>query len=110
MKTIRALVLIGVTFLVVNNNALSQVGYGDNNPYANSPNNYANSPNNYANSPNNYENAPNNYENNPYNTNSNRIIRDNDGQATGYAVPRADGGVNYFNSNGGRSGYRGPSR
>lgn len=74
----------------------------------NSPMNYQNSEMNYENSPMNYNNSPMNYENSPMNYNSERIIRDNSGQATGYAVPKSDGGVNYFDMEGHREGYQGP--
>jgi hypothetical protein len=49
-----------------------------------------------------------NMENNPININSDRIIRDSSGEATGYAVPKADGGVNYYDLQGNRQGYQGP--
>lgn len=74
----------------------------------NSPMNYQNSEINYENSPMNYNNSPMNYENSPMNYNSERIIRDNSGEAMGYAVPKSDGGVNYFDMEGHRQGYQGP--
>lgn len=74
----------------------------------NSPYNYQNSEMNYKNSPMNYNNSPMNYENSPMNYNSERIIRDNSGRATGYAVPKSDGGVNYFDLHGHREGYQAP--
>jgi hypothetical protein len=74
----------------------------------NSPMNYQNSELNYENSPLNYNNSPMNYENSPLNYNSERIIRDNSGKAMGYAVPKSDGGVNYFDMEGHREGYQGP--
>lgn len=74
----------------------------------NSPYNYQNSEMNYENSPMNYNNSPMNYENSPMNYNSERIIRDNTGEAMGYAVPKSDGGVNYFDMEGHREGYQGP--
>jgi hypothetical protein len=74
----------------------------------NSPMNYQNSEMNYENSPLNYNNSPMNYENSSLNYNSERIIRDNSGQAIGYAVPKSDGGVNYFDMEGHREGYQGP--
>ena len=75
--------------------------------WQNSPNNWQNSPNNWQNSPNNWRNSPNNWNNSPNNFNSRNGIYDNDGNRTGYAVPRADGsGVNIFNDDGGRLGYQ----
>ena len=71
--------------------AFAQQGYGEDSPYHSNNNPY-------------------NSLNNPYNSSSNRIIRDEDGRATGYAVPRSDGGVNYFDSNGNRTGYQGRRR
>ena len=37
-----------------------------------------------------------------------RIIRDNNGKLTGYAVPKRDGGVNFFDLKGNRRGYLPP--
>ncbi len=76
--------------------------------YNNSPYNYENSEMNYENSPMNYNNSPLNYQNSPLNYNSDRIVRDNSGHAMGYAVPKPDGGVNYFDMQGHREGYQGP--
>jgi len=73
--------------------------------YNSSPWNYKNAPNNWANSPWNYKNSPNNYDNSPLKYGNERIIRDNQGNATGYAVPKADGGVNYYDFSGKRQGY-----
>lgn len=73
--------------------------------YKDSPYNYRNSPFNHQNSPYNYNNSRFNPRNSPYG-NSDRIIRDNRGRATGYAVPKKDGGTNYFDSKGNRTGYR----
>jgi hypothetical protein len=56
----------------------------------------------------NWENNPMNYQNNPMNYNSDRIVRDNSGHAMGYAVPKPDSGVNYFDMQGHREGYQGP--
>lgn len=74
----------------------------------NSPYNFQNSEMNWENSPMNFRNSPMNMENNPININSDRIIRDSSGEATGYAVPKADGGVNYYDLQGNRQGYQGP--
>ena len=70
-----------------------------------SPYNWDNSEHNWDNSPNNWENSPNNWENNPNNWNSDRIIRDNSGNPTGYAVPKSDGGANIYDLDGNREGY-----
>lgn len=74
--------------------------------YRDSPYNYRNSPHNYQNSPYNYDNNPNNYKNSRFRYNNERIIRDNKGKAIGYAVPKRDGGVNYFDFRGNRTGYK----
>lgn len=70
-----------------------------------SPNNWDNSEHNWDNSSNNWENNPNNWENNPNNWNSDRVIRDNDGNATGYAVPNSNGVTNIYDLDGNREGY-----
>ena len=90
-------IMVATGFLV--NTAFAQL-------YENSPNRYENNLYNYNNSSSNYNNNPNNYENNLNNYSSNRIIRNESGNATGYAVPRSDGGVNYFDTNGNRTGYQ----
>ena len=70
-----------------------------------SPNNWENSEHNWDNSSNNWDNSPNNWENNPNNWNSDRVIRDNDGNATGYAVPNSNGVTNIYDLDGNREGY-----
>ena len=70
-----------------------------------SPYNWDNSENNWDNSSNNWENSPNNWENSPNNWNSDRIIRDNSGNPTRYAVPKSDGGANIYDLDGNREGY-----
>ena len=70
-----------------------------------SPYNWENSEHNWDNSSNNWENNPNNWENNPNNWNSDRVIRDNDGNATGYAVPNSNGVTNIYDLDGNREGY-----
>ena len=70
-----------------------------------SPNNWENSEHNWDNSSNNWENSPNNWENNPNNWGSDRVIRDNDGNATGYAVPNSNGVTNIYDLDGNREGY-----
>ena len=70
-----------------------------------SPYNWDNSEHNWDNSSNNWENSPNNWENNPNNWDSDRVIRDNDGNATGYAVPNSNGVTNIYDLDGNREGY-----
>ncbi len=70
-----------------------------------SPNNWENSENNWENSEMNYENSPINWENNPNNIYSDRIIRDDSGNPTGYIVYKESGGANIFNFDGNREGY-----
>ena len=73
--------------------------FNTSNPYTSSNNPYTSNNNPYSN------------DNNPYNQSSTRIIRDNSGQPTGYAVPKADGGTNYFNyGSTGRTGYQSGGR
>jgi hypothetical protein len=70
-----------------------------------SPYNWNNSEDNWDNSSSNWDNNPNNWENNPSNWSSDRIIRDNNGDATGYAVPNSNGVTNIYNLDGNREGY-----
>jgi len=56
-------------------------------------------------SPNNWDNSINNWENSPNNWNSDRIIRDNSGNAKGYAVPNSNGVINIYDLDGNRDGY-----
>ena len=70
-----------------------------------SPNNWENSENNWENSELNYENSPMNWDNNPMNLSSERIIRAPEGNATGYIVPKENGGANIFDLEGNREGY-----
>jgi hypothetical protein len=57
-------------------------------------------------SPYNWKNSPHHWDNSPHKYNNDRIIRDNQGNATGYAVPKDDGGVNYYDLEGNRTGYK----
>ena len=66
---------------------------------------YDSSPMNFDNNIMNYENSPMNFENSPMNYNSNRIIRNDSGDAIGYGVPKANGGMNIYNLDGVREGY-----
>ena len=94
--------LILLALLTSNMSALGDQGYMT---YESSPYNYENSEFNYENSPNNFNNSPYNYENSPYNYGSERVIRDNDGNVRGYAVPKSGGGSNIFDTEGNRLGY-----
>jgi hypothetical protein len=90
--------LLAISILVASSSVVAE-------DYNSSPNNYENSPNNYENGSSNYENSPNNYENSANKYGNERIIRDNEGNATGYAVPKDNGAVNFYNNNGDRTGY-----
>ena len=70
------------------------------------PNNWNNSESNWENSGDNWKNSPNNWNNSPNKWGNERIIRDSNGNAVGYAVPKKDGGVNYYDFNGKRKGYQ----
>jgi hypothetical protein len=70
-----------------------------------SPYNWQNSPYNWQNSPHNWQNSPHNWQNSRHNWGNERVIRDERGNAQGYAVPRSDGGVNFFGYDGTRQGY-----
>jgi len=98
MKTI-VLTILSAFFLLAGL-AIAQTDYNS------SPYNYKNSPSNHENSSTNYRNSPYNYDNSPYKYNNDRIIRDNQGRAQGYAVPKDDGGTNYYDMNGKRQGYK----
>ena len=60
---------------------------------------------NWENSPMNWKNSPQNWDNSPQKWDNDRIILDNQGSATGYAVPKSDGGVNIYGFEGQRQGY-----
>lgn len=70
-----------------------------------SPLNWRNNQLNWENSPLNWRNNPQNWQNNPMRWGNERIIRDNNGKPTGYAVLKRDGGVNFFDLKGNRRGY-----
>jgi hypothetical protein len=74
-------------------------------PWESSPYNWENNSLNWDNSSLNWDNNSLNWDNSPNNWDSNRIIRNTDGDATGYAVPKTGGGINYFNLDGVREGY-----
>ena len=97
----QALSLTGLLFLTFD-------GSADVTNWENNPLNFENSEMNFENNSMNFNNSPMNFQNNPMNFNSERIIRDNQGHAMGYEVPKPDGGVNYFDLQGHRRGYQGP--
>jgi len=73
-----------------------------------SPSNWENSPSNWNNSPSNWNNSPSNWDNSPSKYGNDRLMRDESGNVSGYAVPKSDGGVNFYNLNGERKGYLPP--
>ena len=73
--------------------------------WRNSPDNWQNNSQNWENSSQNWKNNPQNWQNNPGNFNSSNGIYDSNGNRIGYSVPKANGGVNYFNNDGSRRGY-----
>ncbi|MSQ68900.1 MAG: hypothetical protein EXR83_12060 [Gammaproteobacteria bacterium] len=78
--------------------------------YNSSPNNYENSPHNFENSSANYNNSPHNFDNSPNKYGNDRLTHDNAGNVTGYAVPKDNGGVNFFDPHGDRTGYLPPTQ
>jgi hypothetical protein len=76
--------------------------------WSSSPFNWQNSPHNWDNSPHNWRNSPNNWENSPHRFGNDRIIRGPTGTPEGYAVPKPDGGINFFGLDGTRQGYLPP--
>ena len=70
-----------------------------------SPMNWNNSPLNWDNNSMNWKNSPMNWDNSPNRWGNERIIRDEHGRAQGYAVPKEDGGINFFDFDGQRRGY-----
>lgn len=94
---------IVITFILA---FLSSRSMADSMDFNNNPNNFNNSPLNFENSPDNFKNSPNNFENSPSRFGNDNIVRDNEGNAIGYGVEKSDGGVNYFNLNGERQGYK----
>jgi hypothetical protein len=87
MKVLIALIIAFVSGVVF----ADGVDFNTSSPYTHSNNPYTSSNNPYTSDNNRYSN-----DNNPYNQSSTRIIRDNSGQPIGYAVPKKDGGTNYF--------------
>jgi hypothetical protein len=72
----------------------------------NNPNNWQNSSANFQNTPQDWRNSPQNWDNSAQNYNNKNGIYDRNGNRIGYSVPRADGGVNFFDNNGRRFGYQ----
>jgi len=70
-----------------------------------SPNNWDNSHLNYENNSLNFKNSPLNHDNSPLKLGNDRIVYDENGKATGYAVPKESGGVNVYDLDGDRVGY-----
>ena len=70
-----------------------------------SPSNWENSESNWENSSSNWRNSPSNYENSPTKYGNDRIVYDEDGEPTGYAVPKKSGGVNIYDLKGKRKAY-----
>ena len=73
--------------------------------WGSSSHNWQNSPHNWENSPHNWQNSPHNWQNSQHRWGNERIIRDERGNAQGYAAPRSDGGANFFGVDGTRQGY-----
>ena len=88
-----------------NNSASSQNWANSPQNWRNSPDNWQNSSQNWQNSSQNWKNSPQNWQNSANNYNRANGIYDSNGNRTGYRVPSANGGVNYFNNDGSRRGY-----
>jgi len=98
------LLLATSAYAQIDPDALYRNSIGNNSFGSASPYSYENSPLNWNNSALNYRNSPLNWNNSPLNRNSNSIYNE-DGERTGYAVRRPDGGVNFFDEDGNRTGY-----
>jgi hypothetical protein len=79
-----------------------------NNPqnWRNNPQNWQNSSQNWRNTSQDWQNSPQNWQNSGNNYNNANGVYDRNGNRAGYAVPTPNGGANYFNNNGARSGYQ----
>ena len=99
MKAIIGLLILIALTLLFSSAASAQTDWDS------SPHNWKNSESNWENNSSNWKNSPDNWENSPHKHNNDRIIRDNEGKATGYAVPKDDGGTNYYDFEGNRKGY-----
>ncbi len=89
-----------------NNSPSSQNWANSPQNWRNSPDNWQNSSQNWENSSQNWKNSPQNWQNSANNYNNSNGIYDSYGNRTGYRVPSANGGVNYFNNDGSRRGYQ----
>ena len=89
-----------------NNSPSSQNSANSPQNWRNSPDNWQNSSQNWQNSSQNWKNSPQNWQNSGNNYNNANGIYDSSGNRTGYSVPSANGGINYFNNDGSRRGYR----
>ena len=89
-----------------NNSPSSQNWANSPQNWRNSPDNWQNSPQNWQNSSQNWKNSPQNWQNSANNYNNANGIFDSNGNRIGYGVPTANGGVNYFNNDGSRRGYK----
>jgi hypothetical protein len=91
---------ISAILMIASTSAVSQSS-----PWNSSPNNRDNNSTNLQNSQHSWENSPANWANSKHNLESNRLIRDSSGKPIGYAVPKSDGGTNYFDFDGTRKAY-----
>ena len=74
--------------------------------WGSNPSAWENNQANWENNKSNWQNSPNNPENRPNPFIKNNTTYDNQGKPNGYTVEKKDGGVNYFDQNGNRKGYR----
>lgn len=93
-----------VTFLLMVWLVQSVAVHAEGIPWEASPNNWRNSQYNYENSSYNFANSPKNFKN-AEGTRGRLNIVDLLGSVTGYAIPKKDGGINYFDNDGTRIGY-----
>jgi hypothetical protein len=89
-----------------NNSPSSQNWANSPQNWRNNPDNWQNSPQNWQNSSQNWKNSPQNWQNSGNNYNNANGIYDSNGNRIGYSVPSANGGINYFNNDGSRRGYK----
>lgn len=89
-----------------NNSPSSQNWANSPQNWRNSPDNWQNSSQNWQNSSQNWKNSPQNWQNSANNYNNANGIFDSRGNRIGYSVPTANGGMNYFNNDGSRRGYK----
>lgn len=89
-----------------NNSPSSQNWANSPQNWRNSPDNWQNSPQNWQNRSDNWKNSPQNWQNSANNYNNANGIYDSNGNRIGYSVPTANGGINFFNNDGSRRGYK----